>query len=66
MIETGGRLLPIEIKPGARPRPADAPQLCAFRTEYGKQARAGLLLHAGSAVEWLATDAPAVPWWRVL
>jgi hypothetical protein len=32
----------------------------------GKKARGGLLLHTGSALEWLAPDVLAVPWWRVL
>jgi predicted AAA+ superfamily ATPase len=43
VIETGGRLLPIEVKATARPRLADAAHLRTFRTEYGKKARAGLL-----------------------
>jgi hypothetical protein len=30
------------------------------------KARAGLLLHTGSALEWLAPDVLAAPWWRVL
>ena len=66
VVETGGRLLPIEIKSGARPRLADAAHLRTFRAEYGKKARAGLLLHTGSTLEWLAPDVLAAPWWRVL
>jgi predicted AAA+ superfamily ATPase len=66
VIEAGGRLLPIEVKAGARPRLADSAHLRSFRREYGKRARAGLLLHAGSTVEWLAPDVLAAPWWRVL
>ncbi len=66
VIEAGGRLLPIEVKAGARPRLADCAHLRSFRREYGKRARAGLLLHAGSTVEWLAPDVLAAPWWRVL
>lgn len=66
VIETGGRLLPIEIKGSARPRLADAAHLRTFRAEYGKRARAGLLLHTGSTLEWLAPDVLAAPWWRVL
>ena len=66
VIETGGRLLPIEIKASARPRLADAAHLRTFRAEYGKKARAGLLLHTGSTLEWLAPDVLAAPWWRVL
>jgi hypothetical protein len=66
VIEAGGQLLPIEIEASARPRLADAANLRSFRTEYGKKARAGLLLHSGSTLDWLAPDVLAAPWWRVL
>jgi predicted AAA+ superfamily ATPase len=66
VIETGGRLLPIEVKATGRPRLGDAAHLRTFRTEYGKKARAGLLLHTGTALEWLAPDVLAAPWWKVL
>jgi len=66
VIEDGGRLLPIEVKATGRPRLGDATQLRSFRAEYGRKARAGLLLHAGSTLEWIAPDVLAVPWWRVL
>ena len=66
VIETGGRLLPIEVKATPRPRLADAARLRTFREEYGRKARAGLLLHTGGTLEWLAPDVLAAPWWRVL
>jgi predicted AAA+ superfamily ATPase len=66
VVEVGGRLLPIEVKAAAEPRLADAAHLRVFRAEYGKKARAGLLLHTGDAVTWLTPDVLAVPWWRVL
>ncbi len=66
VIEAGGQLLPIEVKSTARPRLGDVTHLRTFRTEYGKKARAGLLLHTGSTLEWLAPDVLAAPWWRVL
>jgi predicted AAA+ superfamily ATPase len=66
VVETGGRLLPIEVKASGRPRLADAAHLRIFRAEYGKRARAGLLLHTGRTLEWLAPDVLAAPWWRVL
>jgi predicted AAA+ superfamily ATPase len=66
VIEAGSRLLPIEVKAGARPRLSDAANLRTFRSEYGKKARAGLLLHTGGTLEWLAPDVLAVPWWKVL
>lgn len=66
VIEVGGKLLPIEVKATAKPRLADCAHLRTFRQEYGRKARAGLLLHTGRTVEWLTPDVLAVPWWRVL
>jgi predicted AAA+ superfamily ATPase len=66
VIEAGGKLLPIEVKSTGRPRLSDAAHLRTFRAEYGKKARAGLLLHTGHAIEWLAPDVLAAPWWTVL
>src|SRR5436309_4314 len=65
VVEAGRHLVPIEVKTTSRPRLRDAGPLRAFRAEYGKAARAGLLLHTGSTLEWLAPDLLAVPWWRV-
>ena len=66
VIEAGGKLLPVEVKSTTKPRLADCAHLRTFRTEYGAKARAGLLLHTGSTLEWLAPDVLAAPWWRVL
>lgn len=66
VIEAGGKLLPIEVKATAKPRLADCAHLRTFRQEYGRKARAGILLHTGRTVEWLTPDVLAVPWWRVL
>ncbi len=66
VIETGGKLLAIEVKATSRPRLGDATHLRTFRAEYGTKTRAGLLMHTGSTVEWLTPDVLAVPWWRIL
>ena len=66
VIEAGGKLLPIEVKATSKPGLADCAHLRTFRQEYGRKARAGLLLHTGRTVEWLTPDVLAVPWWRVL
>ena len=66
VIEAAGKLLPIEVKATSKPRLADCTHLRTFRQEYGRKARAGLLLHTGRTVEWLTPDVLAVPWWRVL
>ncbi len=65
VIESDGRLLPVEIKATGRPRLADTAALRTFRSEYGKAARSGLLLHTGTRFEWLTPDVLAVPWWVV-
>lgn len=66
VIESGGSLLPVEVKASSKPRLGDCTHLRTFRREYGSKARAGLLLHTGDTVEWLAPDVLAAPWWRVL
>ncbi len=66
VVESAGSLLPIEVKAISRPRLRDAAGLRAFRAEYGKKARSGLLLHTGSVTQWLTPDILAVPWWRVV
>lgn len=65
VIETNDRLIPVEVKSGARPRLRDAAHLRTFRSEYGEASRFGLLLHDGDTVEWLAPGILATPWWRV-
>ncbi|MCY4012655.1 MAG: ATP-binding protein [Gammaproteobacteria bacterium] len=66
VVEARDTLLPVEIKATVNPRLRDTVRLRAFRKEYPEQARAGLLLHTGETVEWLAPDVLAAPWWRVL
>ena len=66
MIETQGRLLPVEIKASNQARIGDASNLRLFRAEYGEQARSGLLLHTGDHLGWLTSDVLAVPWWMVV
>jgi hypothetical protein len=66
VIEAGGKLPPMEVKATSKPRLADCAHLRTFRQEYGRKARAGLLLDTGRTVEWLTPDVLAVPWWRVL
>ncbi len=66
VVEAGRELLPIELKATGRPRVPDADALRSFRREYGDRARAGLLLHGGATIEWLAPDVLAAPWWAVV
>jgi len=66
VIEHDGMLLPIEVKATRRPTVADTLALQLFRREYAGRTRAGLLLHAGDEVAWLADGILAAPWWRVV
>jgi len=66
VVEAEGRLLPIEVKSTSRPRLSHAKHLLTLRAEYGDHARGALLLHTGSAMEWLAPGVLAAPWWKVL
>jgi predicted AAA+ superfamily ATPase len=65
VIESGDRVLPMEVKATGRPGLRDATNLRAFRKEYSGTSRTGLLLHTGSSLEWLTPDVLAAPWWRV-
>ena len=66
VLDWQGRLLPVEVKATSRPRLADARSLSTFRAEYPERTRAGLLLHTGSELSWLADGVLAAPWWKVL
>ncbi len=65
VIETGNRLLPVEVKATHRPGVRHVAHLRSFRAEYPDLSRPGLLLHTGTTIEWLAPDVLAAPWWRV-
>lgn len=56
----------IEVKATSRPRVSDGRHPQAFREEYGKSARAGLVLQTRSMIEWLAPGVLASPWWAVV
>ena len=66
VIEAEGSVLPIEVRATRRPRLRDAANLRAFRSEYGRTARAGLLLHSGNSLEWLTPGVLAAPWWKAM
>ena len=66
VIESGRRLLAVEVKSTSRPRYRDARHLLTFRREYGRAVHGALLLHAGEETFWLAEGVLAVPWWLVV
>ncbi|MBK8813357.1 MAG: ATP-binding protein [Acidobacteria bacterium] len=66
VIETNGKLLPIEVKSTKRPGLSDIGNLRVFRSEYPEKTLPGLLLHGGTTVEWIAPDVLAAPWWKII
>lgn len=72
VVETAGRLLPIEVKSGPSIRRADLGSLRSFLAEYRAEAPHGIVLHTGRRAEQLedriwsvpisaALNAPAAP-----
>ena len=66
VVETGDRLLPIEVKAATNPGYSDTRGLRAFREEYPERFIGGLLLHGSGRTQWMSDRILAVPWWRVL
>jgi predicted AAA+ superfamily ATPase len=65
VIDTGSRLLPVEVKSGREVSYRDARGLVAFRNEYGARAPGGIIAYDGTATTWVAEGILAVPWWRL-
>jgi uncharacterized protein len=61
VVETGGKLIPIEAKLSATPRPAMANGIRAFREDLGERAGNGFVIHPGDVRLPLAPKVVAVP-----
>ena len=61
VVEAGGKLIPIEVKLSATPRPAMASGIRAFQEDLGKKAGAGYVIHPGEERIPLAPQTTAVP-----
>ena len=66
ILGTERDLLPITVTTARQPHEQGVASLTAFRAEHPEAARAGLLLHTGTSVKWLASDVLAVPWWLIV
>ena len=66
VVESGNRLLAIEVKATSNPGYRQTTGLRLLRAEYPERFAGGLLLHGGPDVQWMADGILAVPWWRVL
>ena len=65
-IESNGQLIPIEVKSTTHPGFKDSANLRLFRSQYPENCKAGLVLHAGDELNWLAPNILAAPWWSVM
>lgn len=61
VVETAGKVIPIEIKTSQKPSLHDARHLQTFMSEYGNSSPFGLLLHNGTELERIAERVWAVP-----
>ncbi|SPF40271.1 Putative GTP-binding protein (fragment) [Candidatus Sulfopaludibacter sp. SbA4] len=61
MVETGGKLIPIEVKLSATPRPAMADAIRTFREDLGEKAGPGYVIHPGKVRLPLAPNVVALP-----
>jgi uncharacterized protein len=66
VVERKRKLLAIEVTAGGAPGPRDVAHLKSFCSEYGTDARGGVILHGGEESYWLGDGILAVPWWRVI
>lgn len=62
VVETGGRLVPIEVKLSATLRPAMAAGIQCFREALGDRAAGGYVVHPGDVRLPLASGVAALPY----
>ena len=61
VVETGGKLIPMEVKLSATPRPAMASGIRAFQEDLGENAGSGFVIHPGEVRLPLAPKVVALP-----
>lgn len=61
VVETGGKLVPIEVKLSATPRPAMASAVKTFRKDLGDEAMPGYVVHPGEVALPLGQGVSALP-----
>jgi predicted AAA+ superfamily ATPase len=65
VVEAGGKLIPIEAKLSATPRPAMASGIRAFQEDLGEKAGPGFVIHPGDVRMPLAPNVMALPFGEV-
>ena len=61
MVETAGKLVPIEVKLLATPRPAMASSIRKFQQDFGNKATPGYVVHPGDMRLPLGSNVTALP-----
>ena len=61
VVETAGKLIPIEVKLSSTPRPAMASAIRTFRKDFGNRAMPGYVVHPGDVRRPLGEDTTAWP-----
>ena len=61
VVELGGRLVPIEVKLSATPRPSMATAIRSFQQDLGSRASAGYVVHPGDVRMPLGSQVLALP-----
>jgi hypothetical protein len=65
VVEAGGKLVPIEVKLSATPRPAMAGGIKTFQKDFGARAAPGYVIHPGDVRLPLAPEVMALPFAEV-
>ncbi|NLX04786.1 MAG: ATP-binding protein [Phycisphaerae bacterium] len=61
VVESEGRLVPVEVKSSSTPRPHMADGIAAFASDYGEKADKGYVVHCGEMTLPLGPGAMAIP-----
>jgi predicted AAA+ superfamily ATPase len=61
VVDTGGKLVPIEVKLSATPRPAMASAIKTFQKDLGDKSIQGYVVHPGEVMLPLGSDVTALP-----
>jgi len=61
VVETGGKLVPIEVKLSGTPRPALASAIKTFQKDFGDKAMPGYVIHPGDITLPLASGVANLP-----
>jgi hypothetical protein len=61
VIETSGKLVPIEVKLSATPRPAMGGSVRSFQEDFGKRALPGYVVHPGNVRFPMGSGVTALP-----